>query len=138
MPVSRVIKQDTVPALELNGQPFILDCRFPVWAIVPDDRVGTYSVKQACNFEVLDNYIWGTGKTKFHVSMGKDCPEEDYTSVRIAPITQQTLKCSLALPWPAVLTAGKLGVHRYCMITGVPNRQYSGEAMRERPGARRC
>ena len=45
--------------------------------------------------------------------MGSEWPAEDYAPADGAPVTQQTLKSSLALAWPARLSRGLQTIHGF-------------------------
>jgi len=119
MPVAKAMDRDTILALEMNGQPLPPDHGSPVRAIVPG-WIGAYSVKWVREIEVSSKHLWVTRNTEFYVLMGKDWPAEDYAPALGAPITEQNLKSSLALSWPAKLAAGNHVIHGYARAPGSP------------------
>lgn len=112
MPVGKALDPDTLLALEMNGQPLPPDHGFPVRVLVPG-WVGTYSIKWVDRVVVSSRFQWVFRNTEQYVLMGDDWPEEKYAPAKGAPITKQNIKSSLALDWPARLTAGKQRLFGY-------------------------
>ncbi len=106
IPVNKAMDEDTILALEMNGEPLPPDHGFPVRVIVPG-WIGAYSVKWVREIEVSATPMQVTRNTDFYVLKGDNWPEEGI------PITEQNLKSSLALPWPARLTAGDHTIHGF-------------------------
>lgn len=105
MPVGKALDPDTLLALEMNGEPLPPDHGFPVRLIVPG-WVGTYSIKWVDRITVSSRFMWVFRNTEQYVLMGDEWPESKYAPARGAPITEQSIKSSLALEWPARMKAG--------------------------------
>jgi DMSO/TMAO reductase YedYZ molybdopterin-dependent catalytic subunit len=112
MSVGKALDPDTLLALEMNGEPLPPDHGFPVRVIAPG-WIGTYSIKWVGKIVVSSRFQWVTRNTEKYVMMGDDWPEAEYAPARGGPITKQNIKSSLALGWPARLTAGKQQIHGY-------------------------
>lgn len=105
MPLAKALDPDTILALEMNGQPLPPDHGYPVRVIVPG-WVGAYSIKWVSEIEVSTSHMWVNRNTEFYVLMGEDWPRADYAPAHGGPITEQVMRSSLALPWPAQLPLG--------------------------------
>lgn len=112
MPVGKALDPDTLLALEMNGEPLPPDHGFPVRVLAPG-WVGTYSIKWVERIHVSSRFQWVTRNTEKYVLMGDDWPEDDFSPAKGGPITKQNIKSSLALDWPARLTAGKQRLYGY-------------------------
>jgi len=119
IPVPKAMHPDTILAMEMNGEPLPPDHGFPVRVIVPG-WIGAYSVKWVREIEVSRQPIWVTRNTEFYVLMGEEWPAADHAPAKGAPITEQSLKSSLALPWPAALPVGDHEIHGYAWSSGYP------------------
>ena len=106
LPLSKAIDPDTLLVLRMNGAPLPKDHGAPVRALVPG-WVGSSSVKWLGRIEVSDMQIWSRNNTTSYVLIGEDYPPEGQARGQVA--NKQSLKSTLALPWPAVL---RNGVHR--------------------------
>ncbi|WP_076866081.1 sulfite oxidase [Bradyrhizobium mercantei] len=105
MPIGKALDPDTLLALRMNGEQLPPDHGFPVRVIVPG-WIGTYSIKWVDKIEVSSRFQWVVRNTEKYVLMGDEWPEEDYAPAKGGPITQQNIKSSLALDWPARWSAG--------------------------------
>ena len=113
MPVAKAMDEDTILALEMNGEPLPPDHGFPIRMIVPG-WIGAYSVKWVREIEVSSHYLEVTRNTDFYVLRGNAWPDAG------EPITERSMKSSLALPWPAALPAGEHEIHGYAHSPGSP------------------
>ena len=105
LPVEKAMDPDTLLALEMNGETLPPDHGFPVRVITPG-WVGTYSIKWVGSIQVTTEKQWVQRNTTSYVLMGPQWPPEKYAPADGAPVTQQTLKSSLTLEWPARLNCG--------------------------------
>ena len=112
MPLDKAMHCDTLLALEMNREPLPPDHGFPVRVIAPG-WVGTYSIKWVGTIRVTTERQWVERNTTSYVMMGSEWPPEDYAPADGAPVTQQTLKSSLALAWPARLSRGPQTIHGF-------------------------
>lgn len=112
MPVAKAVDPNTLIALQMNGVPLPPDHGYPARVVVPG-WLGTYSIKWVGRIIVSTDHIWVKRNTEMYVLMGPDWPPERYRPARGAPIFQQTIKSSLALPWPAHLATGRHRVRGY-------------------------
>ena len=103
---------ETLLALEMNGEPLPPDHGFPVRVIAPG-WVGTYSIKWVGRVLVTTEKQWVQRTTTSYVLMGPQWPAHEYAPADGAPVTQQTLKSSLALAWPARLKRGRQTIHGF-------------------------
>ncbi|MEZ5831962.1 MAG: molybdopterin-dependent oxidoreductase [Dongiaceae bacterium] len=112
MPVAKALQPETLLALEMNGQPLPPDHGFPVRVLVPG-WVGTYSIKWVGRIIVSSRFLWVHRNTELYVLTGDDWPAESYLPAKGASISEQTIKSSLALDWPAQLTSGRQTIFGY-------------------------
>jgi len=110
MPVTKAMHPDTLIALTMNGDPLPPDHGFPARLIVPG-WVGTYSIKWLGRIDVTTAHQWVYRNTELYVLAGDDWPVDASAPSKGAPITEQTIKSSLALPWPAELSPGPHRLH---------------------------
>ena len=110
MPVTKAMHPDTLIALTMNGDPLPPDHGFPARLIVPG-WVGTYSIKWLGRIDVTTTHQWVYRNTELYVLAGDDWPVDASAPSKGAPITAQTIKSSLALPWPAQLSPGPHRLH---------------------------
>jgi DMSO/TMAO reductase YedYZ molybdopterin-dependent catalytic subunit len=122
MPLAKALDPDTLLALEMNGAPLPADHGFPVRCIVPG-WVGTYSIKWVGRILVTKTRQWVYRNTVLYVLMGEEWPAERYHPAGGAPVTEQTIKSSLALPWPARLPAGTHAIRGYARSPAAPIRE---------------
>ena len=97
--LDKAFEDDTLLAYAFNGEPVPPDHGFPVRAIVPG-WVGISNVKWVGRIEVRDSAIEVPTTTKTYVLDGPDYPSKPVLRL-------QTMKSAVALPWPAVLPAGR-------------------------------
>ena len=103
IPVDKAMHPDTLLVYGLNGEDLLRDHGFPVRALVPG-WVGSSSIKWLGRIVVSSEPLWTRNNTTSYVLLGDDYPPEGRAEGRVA--NAQTIKSSLALPWPARLTAG--------------------------------
>lgn len=100
MPLEKAMADDTVLAHHMNGEPLPPDHGFPARVVV-SGWVGAASVKWVGRLEVSGARPDTRTVTKEYVLLG-----DDYA--RPPPmLTTQVVKSAVALPWPAVLQAGR-------------------------------
>lgn len=119
MTLEKALDDDTIIALEMNGEPLPLDHGFPARMIVPG-WVGTHSIKWLERILVSTEHIWVFRNTDYYVLQGENWPAENYAPASGAPISKQTIKSSLALSWPALLPCGKNRVHGFARSPDAP------------------
>ena len=117
MSIEKAMEPETILAYVMNGEILPPDHGFPVRAIVPG-WVGTNSVKWVETITVSSEKIWVDRNTNTYVYIGPKWPPENYTPAIGAPITEQSIKSSLALPWPATLSRGP---QTFCGFARSPN-----------------
>ncbi len=106
LPLNKAMDPDTLLVLRMNGSPLPKDHGAPVRALVPG-WLGSSSVKWLGRIEVSDTQIWSRNNTTSYVLIGDDYPPEGQANGQVA--NKQSIKSTLALPWPAALRSG---VHR--------------------------
>jgi sulfane dehydrogenase subunit SoxC len=117
MPVEKAMHQDTILALEMNGEPLPADHGFPVRAIVPG-WIGTYSVNWIKEIEVTRQHLCVARNTEYYVLMGDEWSAEEFAPVKGPAITEQNIKSSFALRWPAKLSPGEQTIRGYARSSG--------------------
>ncbi|ANW17363.1 sulfite oxidase [Streptomyces clavuligerus] len=100
LPVAKAL-DDVILAYEMNGEPLPYDHGFPVRVVVPS-WIGIASVKWVGDIEVSDAPLASPWNTRFYRLFGPDHPPGGS-----APLTRQTIKSALELPWDATLAAGE-------------------------------
>ena len=110
LPIDKAMDPDTLLVLRMNGVPLPKDHGAPVRALVPG-WVGSSSVKWLGRIEVSDTQIWSRNNTTSYVLIGEDYPPEGQARGQVA--NKQSLKSTLALPWPAVLRNGIYRIYGY-------------------------
>ncbi|MFD4375062.1 sulfite oxidase [Streptomyces sp. NPDC058486] len=103
LPVAKAL-DDVILAYEMNGEPLPYDHGHPVRLVVPN-WVGIASVKWLGEIEVSTRPLTSPWSTDWYRLLGEAHPPGGS-----APITRQTLKSGLQLPFGATLEAGR--VHR--------------------------
>ncbi len=106
LPLNKAMDPDTLLVLRMNGSPLPKDHGAPVRALVPE-WVGSSNAKWLGRIEVSDTQIWSRNNTTSYVLIGDDYPPEGQANGQVA--NKQSIKSTLALPWPAALRSG---VHR--------------------------
>ena len=104
LPVARARHPDTLLAYALNAEPLTRDHGYPVRALVPG-WVGASSIKWLSRIVVSSRQLWTRNTTTSYVLIGDDYPPEGQALGQ--PVTRQTVKSALALPWPAELEPGR-------------------------------
>ena len=110
LPVAKAMDPDTLLAYLMNGTILPRDHGFPVRAIVPG-WVGSSSIKWLGHIEVSTTEIWSRNNTSSYVLIGDAYPPEGKAEGKIA--NEQSIKSTLALPWPARLNAGRHLLYGY-------------------------
>lgn len=110
MPVEKAMDPDTLLAYALNGETLPKDHGFPLRALAPG-WVGTASIKWLGRIVVSSEQLWTRNNTTSYTLIGDAYPPEGEALGK--PVTTQTIKSALALPWPADLDAGEHGIHGY-------------------------
>lgn len=112
LPVEKALDPDTLIAFHMNGEPLPPDHGFPARLIVPG-WVGTYSIKWLDRIDVSASHLWVHRNTELYVMIGDDWQPPAGSPARGTPVTEQSIKSALALPWPAALDAGLHRLHGY-------------------------
>ena len=110
LPVEKAMHPDTLLAYGLNGETLPRDHGFPLRAVVPG-WVGSANIKWLGRIVVSSEQMWTRNNTTSYVLMG-----EQYLPLGEAqgqPVTIQSIKSALALPWPAELSAGRRRIQGY-------------------------
>jgi DMSO/TMAO reductase YedYZ molybdopterin-dependent catalytic subunit len=105
MSLTKAFEDDTLLAYAFNGEPVPPDHGFPVRAIVPG-WVGINNIKWVGRIEVRNSVIDVPTTTKTYVMEGPDYPSKPV-------LREQTIKSAVALPWGAMLPAGRQRVRGF-------------------------
>ncbi|HXD95002.1 MAG TPA: sulfite oxidase [Candidatus Acidoferrum sp.] len=105
MSLAKAFEDDTLLAYAFNGEPVPPDHGFPVRAIVPG-WVGINNIKWVGRIEVRNSVIDVPTTTKTYVMEGPDYPSKPV-------LREQTIKSAVALPWGAMLPAGRQRVRGF-------------------------
>ena len=106
MPLVQAMDADTLLAYGMNGVALPPDHGFPVRSVVPG-WVASSSVKWVDRIVVSSEPVWVNPNITSYVLAGPDWPAEQYAPAGGAPITTQTIKSALALPWPGIVPRGE-------------------------------
>lgn len=117
LPVEKAMHPDTLLAYALNGEVLPRDHGYPLRAVAPG-WVGASSVKWLSRIVVSPERLWTRNNTTSYVLIGDDYPPEG--EALGGPVTVQTIKSALALPWPATLGSGARGLHGYAQSPDGP------------------
>lgn len=117
LPIEKALDPHTIVATRMNGEPLPRDHGFPARLIVPG-WVGTYSIKWLNTIEAFTQHQWVYRNTIIYVMMGDQWPRETHAPANGGPVTEQTIKSSLALAWPATLEPGRQRVTGYARSPG--------------------
>ena len=110
MSIEKATDPDTLLAYGLNGDPLPPDHGFPLRAVVPG-WVGSSWIKWIGRIVVSSDPAWTRNNTTSYVLIGDDYPPEGQAEG--TPVTEQSIKSALALPWPAQLPAGSQLLHGF-------------------------
>ncbi len=102
LPIEKAVDPTTLLAYRLNGSRLPTDHGFPLRAVVPG-WIGSSWIKWVGNILVSRKPLWTRNNTTSYVLIGEDYPPTG--QARGVPITTQSIKSALALPWPATLSA---------------------------------
>ncbi len=117
LPVGKARHPDTLLAYALNGEPLTRDHGYPLRALVPG-WVGASSIKWLGRIEVSAEPHWTRNNTTSYVLIGDAYPPEGEALGQ--PVTKQTVKSALALPWPATLETGAHRLRGYAQSPDGP------------------
>ena len=117
LPVGKARRPDTLLAYALNGEPLSRDHGFPLRAVIPG-WVGASNIKWLDRIVVSSEQLWTRNNTTSYVLIGDDYPPEGEALGQ--PVTTQTVKSALALPWPAELAAGSQRLHGFAQSPDGP------------------
>lgn len=117
MPVEKAMDQDTLLAYEMNGKTLPKDHGFPLRVLAPG-WVGAANIKWLGRIVVSSEKIWSRNNTTSYTLIGDSFQSEG--EALGVPVTKQTIKSALALPWPAVLVAGENYVCGYAQSPSGP------------------
>lgn len=112
LPREKALDPSTLVALKMNGEPLPADHGFPARLIVPG-WVGTFSIKWLDTLKAYTQHQWVHRNTHLYVLMGDLWPQEAGSPAWGGPITEQSIKSSLALAWPAQLRPGSQIIKGY-------------------------
>ncbi|MXZ87876.1 MAG: sulfite oxidase [Dehalococcoidia bacterium] len=117
LPIDKARHPDTLLAYALNGDPLPRDHGYPLRALIPG-WVGASSIKWLDRIVVSSEKLWTRNNTTSYVLIGDDYPPEGDADGQ--PVTRQTVKSALALPWPAELEAGSHRLQGYAQSPDGP------------------
>ncbi len=110
MPVEKAMDSDTLLAYALNGEVLPRDHGFPLRALAPG-WVGAANVKWLGRIVVSSKQLWTRNNTTSYTLIGDAYPPVGEALGQ--PLTTQTVKSALALPWPADLAAGEHSIYGF-------------------------
>ena len=110
LPVKKATHPDTLLAYALNGETLPRDHGFPIRALVPG-WVGSANIKWLGRIMVSTEQLWTRNNTTSYTLIGDAYPPVGESDGQ--PVTEQSIKSALALPWPAELAAGRQRIHGY-------------------------
>ncbi len=117
IPLEKAMDPDTILAYRMNGAVLPPDHGYPVRALVPG-WVGSTSIKWLGHIEVSSQKVWSRNNTTSYVLVGEAYPPEGEAQGQVA--TLQSIKSTLALPWPASLPAGRRTIRGYAHSPHAP------------------
>ena len=117
IPLDKAMDPDTILAYRMNGAVLPPDHGYPVRALVPG-WVGSTSIKWLGRIDVSSRNVWSRNNTTSYVLIGEAYPPEGEAQGRVA--TLQSIKSTLALPWPASLSAGRRTIRGYAHSPHAP------------------
>ena len=117
LPIDKARHPDTLLAYALNGEPLPRDHGYPLRALIPG-WVGASSIKWLDRVVVSSEKLWTRNNTTSYVLIGDDYPPEGDADGQ--PVTRQTVKSALALPWPVELEAGSRRLQGYAQSPDGP------------------
>ena len=110
LPIDKARHPDTLLAHRMNGQALRIDHGFPLRAVAPG-WVGASQIKWLEYIVVSREPHWTRNNTTSYVLIGDDHPPQGEADGQ--PITEQSIKSALALPWPAQLEPGPHRLHGF-------------------------
>lgn len=117
LPLEKAMDPDTILAYRMNGAVLPPDHGYPVRALVPG-WVGSNNIKWLGRIEVSSQKVWSRNNTTSYVLIGDAYPPEGEAQGQVA--TLQSIKSTLALPWPASLRAGRRMIRGYAHSPHAP------------------
>ncbi len=117
LPVEKAMHPDTLLAYALNGEALPKDHGFPLRALVPG-WVGSANVKWLGRIVVSSQRMWTRNNTTSYTLIGDHYPPQGESMG--VPVTAQSIKSALALPWPAELPAGRRRIQGYAQSPAGP------------------
>jgi len=117
LPLEKAVDPDRILAYHMNGEPLPKDHGFPVRALVPG-WVGSSSIKWLGAIEVSSQEIWSRNNTTSYVLIGDDYSPEGEAQGQV--VTTQSIKSTLALPWPVQLNTGSQRIRGYAHSPHAP------------------
>lgn len=110
MPVAKAVDPDTLLAYGMNGETLSRDHGYPLRVVAPG-WVGSSWIKWLGRIEVSSERHWTRNNTSSYVLIGDGYPHEGEAEGVV--VTTQTVKSTLALPWPADIPSTRRRVHGY-------------------------
>ena len=110
MPIDKAMHPDTMLAHRMNGVPLPVDHGFPLRAIAPG-WVGASQIKWLGRIVVSRDLQWTRNNTTSYVLIGDNYTAEGQADGQI--VNAQSIKSTLALPWPARLNPGQHRLRGY-------------------------
>jgi len=120
LPVAKALHPDTLLAYSLNGEDLPRDHGYPLRALAPG-WVGSSNVKWLGRIVVSKERLWTRNNTTSYVLLGDDYAPEGQALGKVT--TTQVIKSALALPWPALLNAGRRELHGFAHSPHSPIRR---------------
>jgi DMSO/TMAO reductase YedYZ molybdopterin-dependent catalytic subunit len=115
MPLGKALKDDTILALKMNGEPLQPDHGFPVRMVV-SGWLGTASIKWIGRIEVSEEEVRTPWNTTEYILVGPHYPMGE---LALGPvITEMPVTSMIDLDWPAEIERG---------MTTIRGRAYAGE-----------
>jgi sulfane dehydrogenase subunit SoxC len=134
MTVEKAMHPDTIMAYVMNGDELPVDHGYPLRAVVPG-WVGSNSIKWAGTITVSSEPIYVRNNTTSYVLEGPEWPPEQFAPAIGEPVTEQSIKSALALPWEAELQAGPQMIRGFAYGPGTIQRvewsEDSGQSWQE-------
>lgn len=114
MPIAKAMDPDTILAYQMNGESLPWDHGFPLRAIAPG-WVGASQIKWLGQIVVSTEPVWSRNNTTSYVLIGDEYEPDSKAHGKALgeAITEQTIKSTLALAWPAELPAGRRDLHGF-------------------------
>jgi DMSO/TMAO reductase YedYZ molybdopterin-dependent catalytic subunit len=108
MPLSKALRDDTILALRMNGEPLPPDHGFPARVLVPG-WAGVASIKWVGRLQVAEEPLHSPWNTVEYVLIGPHYPMQEPGLG--PPVTEMPVMSVIDLDWPAKLEAGRQLIH---------------------------